>query len=166
MKKMRVFLSIMIAVSGVFFFSQCNKKDLDCTLRLTCRYPSGDTVRNAIIAFDLSRYDTTNHRIDTLISRVNDTLIIDGDPLTIESIPDSTLFKVQNNYQIVKYSTKEEGVFTYTLPYPALLVVNAVKVDTTHDQSGRIKYVRYKGTTQVKLDEGEITDVKLPIRSN
>ena len=39
MKKMRVFLPIIVALVGVFFFTQC-KKDHSCKMRLTCYYSS------------------------------------------------------------------------------------------------------------------------------
>ena len=49
--------------------------------------------------------------------------------------------------------TKANGVFTYTLKYPALLIVNAVKYDTINGIA-----MKYTGTTQVQVNEGETTD--------
>jgi hypothetical protein len=45
------------------------------------------------------------------------------------------------------------GVFTYTLDYPALLIVNAVKIDSVN---GTAK--KFTGTTQVQVNEGETTE--------
>ena len=169
MKKKKFFLPIMIILLGVFFFSQC-KKDTDCTLRLTCNYsPKGILIpaENAFITFETNLYDTHNHKIDSLILSVNffDTVRINGkDSLMlrdVESIPDSTLFnELSKSYQNI---TNSKGVFTYTLPYPALLLVKATKVDTIHDQTGNIVYKRYTRSTQVMLKEGETSDVKLEL---
>ena len=174
MKKMRIFLPIAIAVLGVVFFSQC-KKDNSCTLRVSCYYPANNNdtlvpVSNAFITFETNLYDTFNHKIDSLISLVhfyydsitdkNDTILI---PINIEDIPNDSLSTILSEGKY-KYITNEKGVFTYTLPYPALLVVKATKIDSTTNASGIVVPVRYTATSQVKLDEGETTDIKLIVK--
>ncbi len=162
MKKKKFFLPIMIILLGVFFFSQC-KKDTDCTLRLTCNYSPNNTLipaENAFITFETNLYDTTHpKKIDSLILSVN--FFENGTIKNVDDIPDSVLFKeLSKSYQ---HTTNPNGVFTYILPYPALLLVKATKVDTIHDQTGNIVYKRYTRSTQVMLKEGETSDVKIEL---
>ena len=61
MKKMKIFLSIVIALFGVLFFSQCKKTPSECTLRLKCVYPTNNNkdsvANNVMITFDTTHYD-------------------------------------------------------------------------------------------------------------
>jgi hypothetical protein len=125
MKKMRIFLPIIIAIVGVLFFTQC-KKDHSCKMRLTCYYSSNGMDADSVVPFALISFDTIKYNAGNVlpdISRVQDTL------------------------------TDIHGVFTYTLDYPALLVVNAVKYDTVNGSPKK-----YTGTTQVQVNEGETTE--------
>ena len=126
MKKMRVFLPIIVALVGVFFFTQC-KKDHSCKMRLTCYYSSNGMDADSVVPFALISFDTVKYNsglaVDTNIARVQD------------------------------FPTNGLGVFEYTLDYPALLIVNAVKIDSV---GGMVK--RYTGTTQVQVNEGETTE--------
>ena len=161
MKKMRIFLPVAIALFGVLFFSQC-KKDTGCTLRLTCCYPTNGTkdslAADVLIEFDTSHYDYTNHDIDSLISCVN---------FGLDSLNDEEVLGYQKDSYYEEFRTNENGVFTYHLPNPALLIVKATKVDSIKDNvTGNFKYVRYTATDNVKLEANETTDVKLIIRPN
>ena len=122
---MRVFLPIIVALVGVFFFTQC-KKDHSCKMRLTCYYSSNGMDADSVVPFALISFDTVKYNsglaVDTNIARVQD------------------------------FPTNGLGVFEYTLDYPALLIVNAVKIDSV---GGMVK--RYTGTTQVQVNEGETT---------
>ena len=126
MKKMRVFLPIIVALVGVFFFTQC-KKDHSCKMRLTCYYSSNGMDADSVVPFALISFDTVKYNsglaVDTNIARVQD------------------------------FPTNGLGVFEYTLDYPALLIVNAVKIDSV---GGMVK--RYTGTTPVQVNEGETTE--------
>jgi hypothetical protein len=126
MKKMRVFLPIIVALVGVFFFTQC-KKDHSCKMRLTCYYSSNGMDADSVVPFALISFDTVKYNsglaVDTNIARVQD------------------------------FPTNGLGVFEYTLDYPALLIVNAVKIDSV---GGMVK--RYTGTAQVQVNEGETTE--------
>lgn len=132
MKRLKIFLPIMIAVLGIALFTQC-KKDHDCKMRVTCFYSSNgldadSTVPYALISFDTTKYNA-GLAVDSLISRV----------------------------QGVK--TNAKGVFEYTLRYPALLIVNAVKIDTILDaDSNIVSITKYTGTTQVQVNDGETTE--------
>lgn len=156
MKRLKLFLPIVIAVIGVVLFSQC-KKDHSCKMRITCNYSpngldAGDAVSSAIITFDTTKYH--NGDIVTLISQVNV-------PGNINEWAVDSLYRWSQsaNYQ---YKTNENGVFEYTLPYPALLIVNAVKVEAIKDTFGNIlEYVKYTGTMQVQVEEGETTEKTL-----
>ena len=103
MKKMRVFLPIIVALVGVFFFTQC-KKDHSCKMRLTCYYSSNGMDADSVVPFALISFDTVKYNsglaVDTNIARVQD------------------------------FPTNGLGVFEYTLNYPAQLIVNAVKIDS------------------------------------
>lgn len=126
MKKMRVFLPIIVALVGVFFFTQC-KKDHSCKMRLTCYYSSNGMDADSVVPFALISFDTVKYNsglaVDTNIARVQD------------------------------FPTNGLGVFEYTLNYPALLIVNAVKIDSV---GGLAK--KYTGSAQVQVNEGETTE--------
>ncbi len=123
---MRVFLPIIVALVGVFFFTQC-KKDHSCKMRLTCYYSSNGMDADSVVPFALISFDTVKYNsglaVDTNIARVQD------------------------------FPTNGLGVFEYTLDYPALLIVNAVKIDSV---GGLAK--KYTGTAQVQVNEGETTE--------
>lgn len=123
---MRVFLPIIVALVGVFFFTQC-KKDHSCKMRLTCYYSSNGMDADSVVPFALISFDTVKYNsglaVDTNIARVQD------------------------------FPTNGLGVFEYTLKYPALLIVNAVKIDSV---GGLAK--KYTGTAQVQVNEGETTE--------
>ncbi len=123
---MRVFLPIIVALVGVFFFTQC-KKDHSCKMRLTCYYSSNGMDADSVVPFALISFDTVKYNsglaVDTNIARVQD------------------------------FPTNGLGVFEYTLDYPALLIVNAVKIDSV---GGMVK--KYTGTAQVQVNEGETTE--------
>lgn len=122
---MRIFLPIMIAIVGVFFFTQC-KKDHSCNMRLTCYYSSNGMDADSVVPFALISFDTIKYNAGNVLPDIS---------------------QVQNT------PTDAHGVFTYTLEYPALLIVNAVKYDTVN---GAPK--KYTGTTQVQVNEGETTE--------
>ena len=123
---MRVFLPIIVALVGVFFFTQC-KKDHSCKMRLTCYYSSNGMDADSVVPFALISFDTVKYNsglaVDTNIARVQD------------------------------FPTNGLGVFEYTLNYPALLIVNAVKIDSV---GGLAK--KYTGSAQVQVNEGETTE--------
>ena len=154
MKKLRFFLPIIIAVIGAVLFSQC-KKDHSCNMKITCQFsPNGidaeSVVPSALIYFDTNKYH--NGEIDTLISQVN---MPDFDNWTLDS-----LYKWCESSANYKYRTDASGVFEYTLPYPALLLVNAIKVVAVRDpiDNSIVGYTKYTGTVQVQVNEGETTE--------
>lgn len=126
MKKLKVFLPIMIALVGVLFFAQC-KKDHSCNMRITCYYSSNGMDADSVVPFALISFDTVKY---------NAGLAIDPAISSVQDVP-----------------TNAQGVFTYTLQYPALLIVNAVKYDTINGVAKK-----YTGTTQVQVNDGETTD--------
>ena len=93
-----------------------------------------------------------NGEIDTLISQVN---MPDFDNWTLDS-----LYKWCESSANYKYRTDASGVFEYTLPYPALLLVNAIKVVAVRDpiDNSIVGYTKYTGTVQVQVNEGETTE--------
>ena len=126
MKKMRFFLPILVALVGMFFFSQC-KKDHSCNMRLTCYYSSNGMDADSVVPFALISFDTVKYNSGLAV-------------LPQISAVDSMM-------------TDYFGVFTYTLDYPALLIVNAVKIDSVNGVAKK-----YTGTTQVQVNEGETTE--------
>ena len=126
MKNLRFFLPIIIAVIGVVFFSQC-KKDHSCKMRLTCYYSSNGMDADSVVPFALISFDTVKYNSGLAV--LPQISAVDG------------------------MMTDGLGVFTYTLDYPALLIVNAVKIDSVN---GTAK--KYTGTTQVQVNEGETTE--------
>lgn len=166
MKNLRFFLPIVIAVIGAVLFTQC-KKDHSCNMKVTCQYSSNGLDADSVVSFAIITFDTNkyhNGAVDTLISRLN-----------VENISDWTndsLYKwCDEGYILYRFDgtslhpyrydgvTDNNGVFNYTLPYPALLLVNAIKVDAIKDTLGNIlSYVKYTGTVQVQLNEGETTE--------
>lgn len=126
MKKMRIFLPILVALVGLFFFSQC-KKDHSCKMRLTCYYSSNGMDADSVVPFALISFDTVKY---------NSGLAVLPQISTVQDMMTDGL-----------------GVFTYTLDYPALLIVNAVKIDSVN---GTAK--KFTGTTQVQVNEGETTE--------
>ncbi|MBQ5994043.1 MAG: hypothetical protein PUB29_08535 [Bacteroidales bacterium] len=132
MKNLRFFLPIVVAVVVAVLFTQC-KKDHSCNMKVTCYYSSNGMDADSVVPFALISFDTVKYNsglaVDTAISRV----------------------------QNVK--TDAFGVFTYTLKYPALLIVNALKIDTILDLDSNIVAInKYTGTTQVQVNEGETTE--------
>lgn len=125
MKKMRIFLPIMIALVGVLLFSQC-KKDHSCNMRLTCYYSSNGMDADSVVPFALISFDTIKYNAGNVQSAIS---------------------------QVQDKPTDAHGVFTYTLEYPALLIVNAVKYDTVNGTP-----YKYTGTAQVQVNEGETTE--------
>jgi len=105
MKKMRIFLPIMMMLVGVFFFTQC-KKDHSCNMRLTCYYSSNGIDADSVVPFALISFDTVKY---------NSGLGVIPEISSVQNMP-----------------TDAYGVFLYTLKYPALLVVNATKNDTVN----------------------------------
>lgn len=129
---MRFFLPILVALVGMFFFSQC-KKDHSCNMRLTCYYSSNGMDADSLVPFALISFDTVKYNSGLAV-------------LPQISAVDSMM-------------TDYFGVFTYTLDYPALLIVNAVKIDPVCNEFGdTISFVKYTGTTQVQVNEGETTE--------
>ncbi len=125
MKKMRIILPIMIAIVGVFFFTQC-KKDHSCKMRLTCYYSSNGMDADSVVPYALISFDTIKYNAGNVLPGIS---------------------------QVQDELTDAHGVFSYTLEYPALLIVNAVKIDSVN---GSVK--KYTGTTQVQVNEGETTE--------
>ena len=123
---MRFFLPILVALVGMFFFSQC-KKDHSCNMRLTCYYSSNGMDADSVVPFALISFDTVKYNSGLAV-------------LPQISAVDSMM-------------TDYFGVFTYTLDYPALLIVNAVKIDSVNGVAKK-----YTGTTQVQVNEGETTE--------
>ncbi len=126
MKKMKIFLPILVALVGLFFFSQC-KKDHSCKMRLTCYYSSNGMDADSVVPFALISFDTVKYNSGLAV-------------LPQISAVDSMM-------------TDGHGVFTYTLDYPALLIVNAVKIDSVNGVAKK-----FTGTTQVQVNEGETTE--------
>lgn len=153
MKNLRFFLPIIIALAGVVLFTQC-KKDHSCKMKVTCKYSSngleGDSVVPfAVITFDTSKYH--NGAIDTLIAHVN--------LPNIDTWPIDSLYRWFENPANYSHKANANGVFEFSLPHPALLLVNAIKVDAVRDSlDSIIGYVKYTGTTQVQVNEGETTE--------
>jgi len=132
MKKMRIFLPIMVALLGMFFFTQC-KKDHTCNMKVTCYYSSNGLDADSLVPFARISFDTVKYNAGLAVQ--------------------SAISQVQD------MSTDAKGVFTYTLDYPALLIVNAVKIDTILDANSNIVSItKYTGTTQVQVNEGETTE--------
>ena len=123
---MKIFLPILVALVGLFFFSQC-KKDHSCKMRLTCYYSSNGMDADSVVPFALISFDTVKYNSGLAV--LPQISAVDG------------------------MMTDGLGVFTYTLDYPALLIVNAVKIDSVN---GTAK--KYTGTTQVQVNEGETTE--------
>ncbi len=126
MKKLRIFLPIVIALVGVLFFTQC-KKDHSCNMRLTCYYSSNGLDADSVVPYALITFDTVKYNSGLAV------------------LPEIT--------RVVDMPTDAHGVFTYTLNYPALLIVNAVKYDTVNGVAKK-----YTGTTQVQVNDGETTE--------
>jgi hypothetical protein len=132
MKKLKIFLPIMVAAIGIVLFSQC-KKDHSCNMRLTCYYSSNGMDADSTVPFALISFDTVKY---------NSGLAVNPDISSVQDVSTSAL-----------------GVFTYTLRYPALLIVNAVKYDTVFDETGNVLSAKkYTGTAQVQVNEGETTE--------
>jgi hypothetical protein len=126
MKKMRIFLPIMVALVGLLLFAQC-KKDHSCKMRLTCYYSSNGMDADSVVPFALISFDTVKYNSGLAV--------------------DTNISRVQN------FSTDNFGVFEYTLDYPALLIVNAEKIDSVNGVAKK-----YTGTAQVQVNEGETTE--------
>lgn len=132
MKKFRIIAIALIAVAGVFAFTQC-EKDHSCRMKVNCHYSKNGMDADSVcpftsITFDISKY-TAGAVVIPEISTVVDTL------------------------------TDAAGVFEYTLDHPALLIVNATKIDSIKDETGAVVNVKkYTGTTQVQVSEGELTE--------
>lgn len=124
-------MPIVIAVLSVAFFTQC-KKDHSCNMRLTCYFSSNGMDADSLAPYTLISFDTVKYNsglaVDTAISRV------------------------QN------FPANRFGVFEYTLDHPALLIVNASKTDTVVNAPGDTMYVKYTGTAQVQVNDGETTE--------
>ena len=123
---MKIFLPILVALVGLFFFSQC-KKDHSCKMRLTCYYSSNGMDADSVVPFALVSFDTVTY---------NSGLAVLPQISALDSM-----------------KTDGHGVFTYTLDYPALLIVNAVKIDSVNGVAKK-----FTGTTQVQVNEGETTE--------
>ena len=126
MKKLRIILPIMIAVLSVALFTQC-KKDHSCKMRLTCYYSSNGMDADSVVPFALISFDTVKY--NSGLSVLPQISAVDG------------------------MSTDFSGVFEYTLDYPALLIVNAEKIDSVGNVAKK-----YTGTAQVQVNEGETTE--------
>ena len=123
---MRIFLPVMVALVGMFFFTQC-KKDHSCNMRLTCYYSSNGMDADSVVPYALISFDTVKYN--------------------------SGLSVLPQISEVDSMMTDYFGVFTYTLDYPALLIVNAVKIDSVNGMAKK-----YTGTTQVQVNEGETTE--------
>lgn len=126
MKKMRIFLPIMVALVGLLLFAQC-KKDHSCKMRLTCYYSSNGMDADSVVPYALISFDTVKYNSGLAV--------------------DTNISRVQN------FPTDYFGVFEYTLDYPALLIVNAEKIDSVNGVAKK-----YTGTAQVQVNEGETTE--------
>ncbi|MBO7630442.1 MAG: hypothetical protein J6S87_10995 [Bacteroidales bacterium] len=123
---MRIFLPIMVALVGLLLFAQC-KKDHSCKMRLTCYYSSNGMDADSVVPYALISFDTVKYNSGLAV--------------------DTNISRVQN------FPTDYFGVFEYTLDYPALLIVNAEKIDSVNGVAKK-----YTGTAQVQVNEGETTE--------
>lgn len=122
----------MIAVFSVALFTQC-KKDHDCRMRITCQYSSNGLDADSVVPEALISFDTVKYNAGLAVN--------------------PEIAKVQG------IKTNKNGVFEYTLQYPALVIVTAVKMDTVWDDNHQfVSASRYTGTTQVQVNEGELTE--------
>lgn len=129
---MRIILPIMVALVGMFFFTQC-KKDHSCKMRVTCCYSSNGMDADSVVPYALITFDTVKYNSGVAV------------------LPEIA--------EVVNMPSNRDGVFEYTLAYPALLIVNAEKIDTVFDQNGGVvSTTRYTGTAQVQVNEGETTE--------
>ena len=126
MKKLRIILPILLAVLSVALFTQC-KKDHSCNMRITCYYSSNGMDADSVVPFALISFDTVKYN--------------------------SGLAVLPQISAVDNMMTDYHGVFTYTLDYPALLIVNAEKIDSVNGVPKK-----FTGTTQVQVNEGETTE--------
>lgn len=54
--------------------------------------------------------------------------------------------------------TNDKGVYEHTYPYEALLNIAATKVDSVKNEDGSIEVKNYRGSAQVKLQEGQTVE--------
>ena len=111
---------------GLLLFAQC-KKDHSCKMRLTCYYSSNGMDADSVVPYALISFDTLKYNSGLAV--------------------DTNISRVQN------FPTDYFGVFEYTLDYPALLIVNAEKIDSVNGVAKK-----YTGTAQVQVNEGETTE--------
>jgi len=52
-------------------------------------------------------------------------------------------------------TTNENGVYEHTYPYEALLNISATYTDTVETEDGYVEINSYRGSAQVKLQEGQ-----------
>ena len=132
MKRLRIFLPIVVVLGVSVLFTQC-KKDHSCNMKLTCYYSINGMSADSVVPFALISFDTVKYNSGLAV--------------------DPAISSVQN------VMADASGVFTYTLNYPALLIVNAEKIDTIKDTLGNVLSInRWTGTSQVQVNEGETTE--------
>ncbi len=132
MKSNKILIVLALAVLTSFAFVQC-KKDESCKMKVTCWYSSDGVALDSIapeasISFNTEKYQ--NGTVDSILTKyLSDTC------------------------------TDMKGVFEYTFNNPAVFIIDATKVDTIKDDLDNVvDIIRYKGTVQLQVKEGELTE--------
>lgn len=130
MKKSLFFIPV-IALVILLTMTQC-KKNYSCGLKITCNYTTtGLDTGKAVANAILEIYPgavASGRTVHPAIEQYKDTV------------------------------TDDNGVYEHTYPYEALLNISATKVDSVKNESGNITVKNYRGSAQVKLQEGQTVE--------
>lgn len=125
---------LLIAVTALILLvvmTQC-KKNYSCGLKVVCKY--------------------TTTGLDT--GKVVPKVSLDIYPGSVK--PGST---VHPSIDSVRYvMTDDKGFYQHTYPYEALLNITATHIDSVENDDGQMVYTNYRGTAQVKLQEGRTVE--------
>ena len=130
MKKSLFFIPV-IALVILLTMTQC-KKNYSCGLKITCNYTTTGL--------------DTGEAVANAIWEIYPGAVASGRTVhpAIEQYKDTV--------------TDDNGVYEHTYPYEALLNISATKVDSVKDESGNITVKNYRGSAQVKLQEGQTVE--------
>ena len=130
MKKSLLLIPV-VALLLLLIMTQC-KKNYNCGLRVVCRYTT-------------TGLDTGN--------------VVSGATLEIYPGAVASGRTVHPAIEGGKHGeTNDKGVWEYTYPYEALLNISATFTDSVETETGSIEVKNYRGTAQVKLQEGQTVE--------
>ncbi len=150
MKKLKIVYVLMVMVSLLIVFAQCNK-DHTGTVRVTCYYLNDDNdtigpIDSVWVEADTSKI-SPSYSVDTIVNTSGDTVTVDRINYVNQAVREAR-----------GYTSGSDSSIIFQFSQPVLLIFNAT--DTLYDENDEISTI-YKGRAEIQIKDG--TEVECPI---